>query len=67
MPLRRNKYPLAFDERLALEALGLKEQAKAMPHGKDRNSILRRAKKVEIALHISESLGSRPAFTQVRK
>jgi hypothetical protein len=67
MTLRRIKHTLAFDEQLALEALGLKEQAKATPHGNDRNSILRRARKVEIAVHVSESLRSPSAFTQVRK
>jgi hypothetical protein len=67
MTLRRIKHTLAFDERLALESLGLKHQAKAMPHGNERNSILRRAKKVEIAMYISESLRSPSMFTQVRK
>jgi hypothetical protein len=56
--LRRIKHTSAFDERLALKALQLREQAKAMPKGKDRNVIRRRCRKAEVAVHVSKSLGS---------
>jgi hypothetical protein len=58
MTLRRIKHPSAFDERLALKALRLREQANAMPKGKDRNMIRRRARKAEVAAHVSKALGS---------
>jgi len=54
----RIKHTSAFDERLALKALQLREQAKAMPKGKDRNMIRRRSRKAEVAVHVNKSLGS---------
>lgn len=49
---------LPFKDRLALEALRLKEQAKTIPHGREREAILRKARQTETASHVDEWLSS---------
>jgi len=51
-----------LEERLALEAQSLKEQAEALPPGRDREMLLRRARQTETASHITEWLSS-PGLT----
>jgi hypothetical protein len=51
-----------LEERLALEAQFLKEQAEALPPGRDREMLLRRARQTETASHITEWLSS-PGLT----
>jgi hypothetical protein len=47
-----------FDERLASEAQRLKEQAKTMPPGVERDALIRRARQAETASHMNEWLTS---------
>ena len=47
-----------FDQRLAQEALRIKEQAKTLPHGQERELLSRKALQVETASHISEWISS---------
>ena len=47
-----------LDDRLALEALRLKETAKALRQGPEKLAMLRNARQLEIASHISEWLSS---------
>jgi hypothetical protein len=48
----------SFDERLAEETVKLKEKAKTLPIGKERENLLRKARQVETASHINEWLTS---------
>jgi hypothetical protein len=59
-PRPRFKRPiLSFDERLAQEARHWREQAKTMPPGIERESLLRKLRQTETALHVNEWLASR--------
>lgn len=55
---RRVKHIVSFEDRLAYEAHRLREQARLVPPGRDRDSLLRRARQAETAAHISEWLTS---------
>jgi hypothetical protein len=55
---RHIKHTASFDERLADLATRLKEQALKMPLGKDRDALLKRARRAETAVHINEWLNS---------
>src|SRR5258705_13451474 len=55
---RRGKRTASFEERLALEALRLKEQAKQLPPGERRGTLLRRARQADIDAHINEWIAS---------
>ena len=59
MQRRRFKHILTFPDRLEKEAKALKEKAREMPLGKEREMMLRKARQVDIALHINEWLSSR--------
>jgi hypothetical protein len=48
----------SFDEPLALEALRVKEQIKSLPQGRKRELLARRARELEIALHVDKWLSS---------
>jgi hypothetical protein len=52
------KHSTSFEERLAKEAERLKEQAKELPPGKDRELLLRKARQANTAAHITEWLNS---------
>jgi hypothetical protein len=54
----RVKHTSRFEDRLAAEALRLKEQAEEMPQGLDRELLLRRAMQCETASYMSEWLTS---------
>jgi hypothetical protein len=58
MKRQRTKQRVTFEERLAAEALRLREQAKAMAPGIEREMLLRRARQAETASHISDWLAS---------
>jgi hypothetical protein len=47
-----------FEERLAQEAHGVKERAKTLPQGQERELLCREARQLETALHISEWISS---------
>jgi hypothetical protein len=48
----------SFEERLAEEAQRLKNQAKALPPGTQREGLLRKARQAETASHINQWLNS---------
>ncbi len=51
-------HKLPFEQRLAQEARRVKERAKSLPHGRERELLSRKARQLEIALHINEWLSS---------
>ena len=55
---RRFKQPDTLEERLATEAKRLREKAKALPPGPERDIILRKARQCETGSHMSEWLRS---------
>jgi hypothetical protein len=55
---KRNQPKPPLDDRLALEALRLKETAKALRHGPEKLAMLRKARQLETASHIDEWLSS---------
>jgi hypothetical protein len=60
---QRIKQILSLEERLAQEAKRLREQAKTLPSGPDREAILRKARQAETGSHMTEwimSPGLRP-------
>ncbi|EJN15813.1 hypothetical protein PMI42_00578 [Bradyrhizobium sp. YR681] len=59
MPERRRfKQTQTIEERLAVEAEGLREQANKLPHGAEREALLRKARQAETGSHMSEWLRS---------
>jgi hypothetical protein len=50
---------LSVDERLAQQARRVREQARTMPPGIERESLLRKARQTETALQVNEWLASR--------
>jgi hypothetical protein len=55
---RRVKQTESFEIRLSAEAARLREQAKKLPHGIEREELLRRARQAETAAHMNEWLAS---------
>jgi hypothetical protein len=55
---RRVKHVLTFEERLACQAERLREEARKMPIGKQRDQVLKRARQAETALGITRWLTS---------
>jgi len=51
-------HKLPFEQRLAQEARRVKERAKSLPHGRERELLSRKARQLETALHINEWLSS---------
>jgi len=47
-----------FQDRLLLEVSRLKEEAKALPPGRDRDAMIRRVRQAETASHMDEWLSS---------
>ena len=43
-----------FEQRLAQEALRIQEQVKSLPHGKERELLVRKARQLETASHVNE-------------
>ena len=59
MPLIQPTQPKpSFDQRLAQEALRVKEQIESLPQGPERELLSRKARQLEIASHLSEWLSS---------
>ncbi len=58
MQRRRFKQTVPLEERLAEEADRLREEAKSMPPGPQREDALRRARQAETGSHMSEWLRS---------
>jgi hypothetical protein len=55
---RRFKQTQSLEERLAQEAERLREQAQKLPHGPEREILLRKARQAETGSHMSEWLRS---------
>ncbi|WP_247988323.1 hypothetical protein [Bradyrhizobium sp. 186] len=55
---RRFKQTVSLEERLSEEAKRLREQAKVLPHGPQREDLLRKARQAETGSHLSEWLTS---------
>jgi hypothetical protein len=47
-----------FKKHVALEALRVKEQIKSLPQGRKRELLARKARELEIALHVDKWLSS---------
>jgi hypothetical protein len=58
MQRRRFKNVLSFPDRLANEASRLREEAEALPHGAERDALLKKARQADITSHIDEWLSS---------
>ena len=58
MERRRIKHKTSLEERLASQARQLRERAKTLPHGAEREELLRKARQTETASHMSEWLSS---------
>jgi hypothetical protein len=55
---RRFKQTVALEERLGQEAQRLRDEAKRLPHGPEREILLRKARQAETGSHISDWLRS---------
>jgi hypothetical protein len=58
MQRRRFKHILSFPDRLAEEAERLRAEAEKLPHGHERDLLLRKARQTETAAHVNEWLTS---------
>jgi hypothetical protein len=56
--IQLNQRKPTFEQRLAQEAHRVKERAKTLPQGKERELLSREARQLETALHISEWVSS---------
>jgi hypothetical protein len=58
--MQRNRFAqtITLGDRLAHEAERLRQQARTAPAGKERHSLLRKARQLETASHINEWLSS---------
>jgi hypothetical protein len=54
----RFKQSTSLKDRLVTEVMRLREKAKALPHGPEREQTLRRARQAEFAAHIDDWLAS---------
>jgi hypothetical protein len=55
---RRIKQTISLEQRLALEALRLRDEAKSLPRGIERERLIRQARQAETGVHMSEWLRS---------
>jgi hypothetical protein len=58
MQRRRFKNILSFPDRLCQEAERLRAEAEKLPHGHERDTLLRKARQAETASHVHEWLSS---------
>ena len=58
MMRRRIKQTTSLDERLAEQAKQIREMAASLPHGKERDDMMRRARQAETASHINQWVSS---------
>jgi hypothetical protein len=55
---RRIKHTATLSDRLATEAERLRERARKMPRGAQREELLRKARQMDVATHMDEWLSS---------
>ncbi len=58
MQRRRFRNVLSFPDRLASEAERLREEAEKLPHGPERDALLKKVRQANTARHLSEWLTS---------
>jgi hypothetical protein len=58
MERRRIRHDISLEGRLAEQARSLREQAKTLPPGAEREGLIRRARQAETASHMNEWLTS---------
>jgi hypothetical protein len=58
MQRRRIRHTVSFEERLTQEAQRLREQAKSIPPGIERDELIRKARQAETASRMNEWLTS---------
>jgi hypothetical protein len=58
MQRRRFKHVLSFPDRLANEGECLREEAEKLRHGPERETLLRKARQADTALHVDKWLSS---------
>jgi hypothetical protein len=58
MQRRRFKNVQTFPDRLDQEVKRLREEAEKLPHGGERDQLLRKARQTETALHVNDWLSS---------
>jgi hypothetical protein len=59
MQRRRFKNVLTFPDRLDQEVKRLRTEADKLPHGPERDQLIRKARQAETALHVNDWLTSR--------
>ena len=52
--IQLNQPKPTLEQRLAQEALRFQEQVKSLPHGKERELLVRKARQLETASHVNE-------------
>jgi hypothetical protein len=52
--IQLNQPKPTLEQRLAQEALRIQEQVKSLPHGKERELLVRKARQLETASHVNE-------------
>nr|WP_246754217.1 hypothetical protein [Bradyrhizobium diazoefficiens] len=58
MQRRRFKQTTSLDQRLEEQAKRLRQEARGLPPGVERDRLIRRARQAEVAAHMSEWLSS---------
>ena len=56
--IQTNRPKAQFEQRLAQEALRVKDQIKSLPQGRQRELLVRKARQLQTASHITEWLSS---------
>jgi hypothetical protein len=54
LSIQLNQPKPTLEQRLAQEALRIQEQVKSLPHGKERELLVRKARQLETASHVNE-------------
>ena len=52
--IQLNQPKPTLEQRLAQEALRIQEQVKSLPHGKERELLVRKTRQLETASHVNE-------------
>ena len=54
----RGRQTLPLNQRLALEAMGLREKAEKLPAGAERDDLLKKARRLDVATQLDKWLSS---------
>jgi hypothetical protein len=55
---RRSKQQVTLQDRISEWAIGLRQEAKALPPGPDRDQLLRKLRQAETAIHLDDRANS---------